>query len=282
MAGGRLSARAGGGSVFLLTDYGYGDELAGVLRAVVQGHAPDASVVDLTHDVAPFDVRAGGLALARAVPYLGPGVVVAVVDPGVGTGRRAVAVEAASPAAGPGYFVGPDNGVLSFALDLVGGASRAVALPPSLATARGVSTFDGRDVFAPAAARLWEGGPIDGLGEVISTETLVHLAVPHLHQRASGVDAEVVWVDRFGNAQLAATAENLGGTVERFVVEVGGTKAQARFVANFAALDADEIGVMVDANEKLSLVCNQRPAATVLGVRVGDVVTLEYRESTGP
>ena len=85
-----------------------------MLRAVVQRHAPEACVVDLTHDVNPFDVRAGALALARAVPYLGPGVVVAVVDPGVGTGRRAVAVEAAAAAGGPGYFVGPDNGVFVF------------------------------------------------------------------------------------------------------------------------------------------------------------------------
>ncbi len=117
-----MAARAGG-SVFFLTDYGLTDEFAGVMRAVVLRHAPGVPIIDLTHGVAPFDVRAGALALARAVPHLGPGVVLAVVDPGVGTQRRAMALSVARArgSGGPHHFVGPDNGLLPWAVDALGG-----------------------------------------------------------------------------------------------------------------------------------------------------------------
>src|SRR5579864_8280675 len=113
------------GAVFFLTDYGGADEFAGVMRAVVARHAPGAPLVDLSHDLPPFDVRAGALALERAAPFLGPGVVVGVVDPGVGSPRRGVAATPAG-ANGPGYFVGPDNGLLVWALEALGGVAAAV------------------------------------------------------------------------------------------------------------------------------------------------------------
>ncbi|MGH9017182.1 MAG: SAM-dependent chlorinase/fluorinase, partial [Acidimicrobiales bacterium] len=173
-----------GGAVFLLTDYGDDDEFAGLTRAVIRRLAPAAPVVDLTHGIPPFDVRAGAHALTRCVGFLGPGVVVAVVDPGVGSDRRAVAVEVGgavgvevgvgvgvgvevdpgpgNAATGPRYLVGPDNGLLVGAVDLLGGPVGVVSLTapglPSRAGRAGAgATFDGRDLFAPVAARLWAG-----------------------------------------------------------------------------------------------------------------------------
>ena len=274
------------GSVFLLSDYGSTDEFAGVVRAVVQRHAPGAPVVDLTHEVAPFDVRAGALALARAAPHLGPGVVVAVVDPGVGTPRRTVAVRAARPvsagSSSPGAehgaltFVGPDNGLLPWAIDAVGGAGQAVSLPGPVA-GDGRTTFDGRDVFAPAAARLWQGAALDQLGEAIDPGTLERLVLPRLAVSPGVLEAEVQWVDRFGNVQLAArpadaAAAGLGVEVG---VMTGGATHRARVVPAFADLGSDELGLVVDANGQLAVVCNRRSAATVLKVHPGDVVTVQ-------
>jgi S-adenosylmethionine hydrolase len=245
--GPRRSPSPGGGehragAVFLLTDYGYADEFAGMLRAVLAREAPGAPVVDLTHAIRPFDVRAGALALERIVPHLGPGVVVAVVDPGVGTTRRLVAVERAAPF-GPRCFVGPDNGLLGFALDALGGLAAAVELDRQAvraaclggdATSAGAAflrvgpTFDGRDVFAPAAAALWRGVPLSALGSTLPLGALVRLEPPWLAViDAPGervrVEAEVTWVDGFGNVQLSATPAELArvGDAERWEVHIG-------------------------------------------------------------
>jgi len=269
-----VAGRAGG-SVFVLTDYGLADEFAGVLRAVVQRDAPGASIIDLTHGVTPFDVRGGALALVRAIPYLGPGVVLAVVDPEVGTARRAVAVSVspAHGARGPHHFVGPDNGLLPWALDVVGGVDRAVALAPR-GESRG-STFDGRDLFAPVAAQLWQGVPLSHLGDEFDPRTLVRLSAPRLSASPGALESEVLWVDRFGNVQLAArpddaTAAALGIELEVVAAAVHG----ARRVQAFAELEFHALGLVVDANGHLALVCHRQSAATVLQVQPGAVVTL--------
>ncbi len=286
------------GSVFLLTDYGYADEFAGVLRAVISRLAPPAPIIDLSHDVAPFDVRAGALLLARTVVHLGPGVVVAVVDPGVGTSRRAVAVEVGGPDAasagpegpeGPRYFVGPDNGLLGFALDAQGGARSAVTLPAHPIPGRG-ATFDGRDVFAPAAARLWGGEALEALGSPLDVDDLVRLAPPVVSIGPGGIDTEVLWVDRFGNVQLAVSGDAVAADIQVMVLRTGGGTAadsgphtvDVRRVDSFAALQGDEIGVVVDSNGKLSVVCNQRSAATVLAVKAGDPISLDWAGTLPP
>ena len=277
--------RHGGGSVFLLTDYGHADEFAGVVRAVVVRDAPGAPLVDLTHDVPSFGVRAGALALRRAAPHLGPGVVLAVVDPGVGTARRAVAVsvESSGRRDGPGWFVGPDNGLLPWALDELGGADAAAVLRPSR---RGATTFDGRDVFAPAAACLWRGGAIEEVGDPIDPASLVRLPDPVISVRPGVVRCEVLWIDHFGNVQLAAgpddaTAAGLGldvataaGPDPALEVVTAGASWAVRRVGTFAELTGHELGLVADANGRLALVCDRRPAATVLGVGEGDEVTL--------
>ena len=240
-------------------------------------------MIDLTHGVTPFDVRAGALALARAVPHLGSGVVLAVVDPGVGTARRglAVAVRSTSGGEGPHHLVGPDNGLLPWALDALGGAEGVVSLPPPSRTVLG-ATFDGRDVFAPAAARLWQGTPLAELGDEADPDTLVRLATPRCSVSRGTIEAEVQWVDRFGNVQLAArpddaTAAALGDELEVVAAAVHG----AQRVRAFAALDPGALGVVVDANGHLALVCDRQSAATVLRVQPGDVVIVRTAGPAG-
>ena len=142
-------------TITFLSDYGLADEFVGVVKSVVRSIAPDVTVIDLTHDVEPHDVRGGGLTLARSAQYLVPGVVLAVVDPGVGTPRRGIAIEVGD---GQSILVGPDNGLLAPAVAMVGGADRAVALDnPEYQLPAPGPTFAGRDVFAPAAAHLCNG-----------------------------------------------------------------------------------------------------------------------------
>src|SRR3954468_16547693 len=150
-------------TISFLSDYGLTDEFVGVCKAVIRRVAPHVTVLDVCHEIPPHDVRAGSLALARAAQYLPTGVVLAVVDPGVGGERRAVAVEGAD---GEAYFVGPDNGLLASAVAMTGGAQRAVSLTNDeyQFPAPG-PTFAGRDIFAPAAAYLCAGVDVAELGE---------------------------------------------------------------------------------------------------------------------
>ena len=288
-----MEAPGRAGSVFLLTDYGDADGFAGVLRAVLARLAPGVTTVDLTHGIPPFDVRAGALALARAVPHLGPGVVLAVVDPGVGTARRALAVAVAvggpgsgsGTGTGPRFLVGPDNGLLLPALDLLGGPRAAVDLGPGPAADPadpadpGPVTFAGRDVFAPAAAGLWSGVPLDALGPPLEPSSLVRLPPPHLVRSGGTLEAEVIWIDRFGNLQLAGGAPDADavGLDGALVVLASGRTLPARRVRAFGLLDSRELGLLLDADGHLSLVYDRRPAATVLGVYVADIVILGSR-----
>ncbi len=248
------------------------------MRAVIVRDAPSAMVVDLTHEIPPFDVRQGALALERAAPHLGPGVVVAVVDPGVGTERRAVAVEVADRG-GPRYLVAPDNGVLSFAIDSLGGAIAAAELERPYRPPRAGPTFDGRDLFAPIAARLWSGSELADIGRIVDHTSLVHLEAPFLELGAGELRAEVLWIDRFGNVQLAATASDAeaAGLADSLEVEVEDEDAssqchRARRASSFSV--GTGLGLIVDSNARLALVCEGRSAATVLGVRPGDVLEI--------
>src|SRR5215203_2888469 len=163
-------------TVSFLTDYGLEDEFVGVVKSVLRDLAPHVTVIDLTHGVRPFDVRGGSLALARAIPYVAEGVVLPVVDPGVGTARRAVAVEVAG---GAGVLVGPDNGLLAPAVAIVGGAERAVELTnPDHHLAAPGATFAGRDLFAPVAAHLCNGVDLTELGPLVDADLLMPGMVP--------------------------------------------------------------------------------------------------------
>ena len=255
-------------ALHFLSDYGLVDEFVGVVHAVLHRRAPGVPVIDLTHQIPAFDVAAGGAALARAAPHLGSGVVLAVVDPGVATARRGLAV-GLGPGPGPAWMVGPDNGLLIPALEVLGGAEVAYQLAGGTG-----STFDGRDLFAPAAAHLITGGHPAQLGSRIEAGTLVS-APPTPPDRVVGttVVTAVAWVDAFGNVQLRAGPELLdglgipGGRIEVRGEPPGSVPAlTARRVTAFAELAPGELGLLVDASGRLALVVDRGSAADVLGL----------------
>ena len=188
-------------TITFLSDYGTRDEFVGVVKSVIRSIAPDVAVVDLTHEIQPYDVRGGSLTLGRAAQYLCPGVVLAVVDPGVGTERRAVAVEVGG---GQSYLVGPDNGLLAPAVAMSGGATAAVELTnPDYQLPAPGPTFAGRDVFAPAAAHLCAGVPlVDARPGHRPARPAPRAHADHREEDGGLLVAEVLWVDHFGNCQL--------------------------------------------------------------------------------
>jgi S-adenosylmethionine hydrolase len=260
-------------TITFLSDYGRTDEFVGVVHSVIRSIAPEVAVVDLTHDIAPYDVRGGGLALARATPYLCPGVVVAVVDPQVGTSRRPIAVEVGD---GASVLVGPDNGVLAPAVALCGGASRAVQLAnPEYQLPSDAVTFDGRDVFAPAAAHLCVGVDLAELGPSIDPISLFPAMVPLPREEEGRLHAEVLWVDRYGNAQLNVDPEELTPFADDVrLVMVDGARS-ARRVPAFADLEPGELGLVTDAYGLVAVVLDRRSAAGELGLSTGSEVTIE-------
>jgi S-adenosylmethionine hydrolase len=267
-------------TVFFVSDYGRTDEFVGVVHAVLRRLAPHARVIDLTHDVPAFDVRAGSATLARALPHLGPGVVLAVVDPGVGGPRRGVVVELAPQsreAEGPRWFVGPDNGLLTPALD----PGDRIAAASVLASPAGSATFDGRDVFAPAAAALCAGAAPDSLGSPVDPSGLCRLPgrVVELGTDEIGrhhLTTEVTWVDHFGNVQLAGVADLVPLSVTSVKVGVPTPARSVARVRTFGDLRSGEAGLLTDANSCLALVVNRGSAAEHFGLVAGSTVELVW------
>ena len=273
-------------TVSFLSDFGLADEFVGVVHSVIRSIAPDVGIVDITHGIRRHNIRAGGLTLARAANYLSPGVVVAVVDPGVGTHRRAVAVEVGD---GMSVLVGPDNGLLAPAVGLVGGASRAFEItnPDVILPSAGGATFDGRDVFAPAAAHLCNGLSISDLGPEIDPATLTPgvLPVSEIEQGEHGPElvCETLWVDHFGNCQLNVDPLELidiagpGGKVS-VVIGAGSASPDERVglrVESYDAIPTGRIGLIVDSSGLLSLAVARGSAADEL--QLGEGIEIRIR-----
>jgi len=257
-------------TVSFLSDYGTTDEFVGVVHSVIRQIAPEVRVIDLTHQVPAHDIRAGGLTLARSAQYLAPGVVLAVVDPGVGTARKAIAVEVGD---GESILVGPDNGLLAPAVAMVGGATRAVELTAEAYRFPAPGpTFAGRDVFAPAAAHLCNGVDLTELGPEIDPFSLTPAMIPITREEGDELIAEVLWTDQFGNLQLnvdPAEIESLGDRIElRF-----GTRSRTGIRhETYAEVAVGEIGLIVDSYGLVSLAVNRASAAEELGLYTGDEV----------
>jgi S-adenosylmethionine hydrolase len=294
-----VSRRDPAPAIYFLSDYGTADEFVGVVHAVLHRRAPGVPVIDLSHRIPPYDVAAGSAMLARCAPDLGAGVVLAVVDPGVGTDRRAVAVRvggggtdpAVPTAARPTWLVGPDNGLLAEAVAVLGGATGAIELGPvrpappggpgpQRVAGRG-PTFDGRDVLAPAAAHLALGGDPHLLGAPVDPLALVTepagRSLPEVRLLSTPGGTEVVTtvtaVDRFGNVQLALATRILdevglrpGGTAEVAVVHGPGRAVPVRRVVAFAELAEGELGLLIDSSGWPALVFDRASAAQALGL----------------
>jgi S-adenosylmethionine hydrolase len=256
------------------SDYGLDGHFVGVCHGVMARVAPRARVLDVSHAVAAQDVRQGAVVLAQAVPYLPRAVHLAVVDPGVGTGRGMVAVEA-----GGQVLVGPDNGLLVWAAEALGGVEAAHALEnPAFRLAPVSRTFHGRDVFAPAAAHLAAGVDPAELGPAVDPERLVRLERAAARAGGGRVAGRVVAVDHFGNLALDLRGDDLpeAGVAagDRLEVRVGGRAHRVVLAETFASVAAGELLLHENAFGSLELAVNLGRAADRLGARPGDRVEL--------
>ena len=261
-------------SISFITDYGLEDGFVAACHGVAARIAPRARIIDITHLVQPGDVRRGAAVLAQTVPYLPPGVHVAVVDPGVGTARRGVAVETAE-----GILVGPDNGLLSWAIASLGGASRAFQLTNGDLWLHPVSpTFHGRDIFMPVAAHLAAGTDLASAGDQIDLADVVTLPSPTSRVHDGEAEGEVMSVDRFGNVQLSIVAADVGelgiGYGSPLVVRAGRRLLTVPFLETFAAVAPGEIVAFTDSAGLISLAVNAGDAAQQLGLPPGAHVRL--------
>jgi len=248
------------------TDYGLSDGFVASCHGVIARLAPGVRVIDVTHGVAPGDVPRGAAVLAQTVPHLPPAVHIAVVDPGVGTARRGVA--ARTPG---GLLVGPDNGLLPWAAEALGGIESLVELANTEWFLPDVSrTFHGRDIFAPVAARLALGADLADAGPPADPATLVRLSDPVVAVGDGWLEAEVLTIDRFGNVQLAAAGDALDGLGQN--LRVGGVRAVRG--TTFAAAAPGGLVVYVDSAGRAAVAINGGRAAVVLSVTPGDVVRL--------
>jgi S-adenosylmethionine hydrolase len=263
-------------SILFLSDFGLDDEYVGLCHAVIARVAPEAKVIDLHHGVPPHDVVTGARTLAQAVRY-GPrdAVFLAVVDPGVGTRRRGIALQA-----GAALLVGPDNGVLMPAAAALRGVSAGVELEAGRVVSWPVSdTFHGRDVFAPAAARLAAGAELGEVGQGINPDTLTQLGSSSGPEVEQGrISTRVIGVDRFGNVRLGVRPEDLeaaGLVAGELILLAGGTPVPVRRARTYGELEPAAVGLLVDSAGRLAVVRNGASAAEHLGLRPGDAVELQ-------
>jgi S-adenosylmethionine hydrolase len=265
--------------VSLLSDFGLRDPSAGIMRAVVAGICPTASIVDLAHDVAKFAIRDGALLLWSAVPYLPVGAHVAVVDPGVGTARQGIAIETLRG----DCLVGPDNGLLMPAAARLGGITHAHLLEnPHYSLPDISSSFHGRDVFAPAAAHLAAGVPIDELGRAVDPRRLLELEWPRPDILPGRLRAQAIYLDTFGNTKLSALTEDLVSALpgltfgEPVVVRIVDGRAHrdvtARWARTFGDVPEGAPLLTADSYGRVSLSIHQGSAATEFGVKLDTVI----------
>jgi S-adenosylmethionine hydrolase len=258
------------------TDYGHADDFAGVCRAVIARIAPGTEVIDITHGIARHDVREAAAVLCESVPYGPRAVHLAVVDPGVGGHRRAVAVRSAE-----GHvFVGPDNGLLPPAIDIAGGATEAVDVSTSpFRLERASATFHGRDLFAPVAAHHASGAELSAAGNPIDPGSLERTPVsrPRIEQHRAFAHADRI--DGFGNISLDVGAEELRGHPLAGAGRVSvGSRSRRRTAVRATTFEEVADGAFLfyeDSSGRMAVAVNRGDASEVLDVRVGDEVELE-------
>jgi S-adenosylmethionine hydrolase len=251
--------------ISLTTDYGLLDGFVAACHGVIARIAPQIRVIDVTHQIPPADVRRGAAVLAQTVPYLPTAVHVAVVDPGVGTARRAIALRTPN-----GLLVGPDNGLLPWAAEALGGVVEAVALTSPVWFPEISATFHGRDVFAPAAARLALGADLTEGGPLLDPAELVRLPDPRVAVGPGWLAAEVLTIDRFGNVQLAATAAELAGLGR--TVRVNGVPAVRG--ETFGTVPPGGLVVLLDSAGLVAIAVNGGRAVDLLGVSPGELLRI--------
>ncbi len=251
--------------ITLTTDFSMSDAYIGMMRGAILSIAPDINIVDLAHDINPHDVFEGAFVLQTAYRFFPDGTVhVVVVDPGVGSVRRRIAMECGSH-----YFVGPDNGVFSYTIRTAQNCSAVeIDVPPPGPGLRGL-TFEGRDIFAPAAARIASGVPLSEIGRPV--EDLVTLNIPRPRVNEVTIDGKIVYIDHFGNcvSNIEATEiERLGGSLQ---VSVAGQSVGPLRVS-YSDVPVGEALAIINSLDHLEIAINQGNAETDLNVKVGTPV----------
>lgn len=252
--------------ITFLSDYGYDDEFAGVCRSVISQIAPEALVVELGHGIGRQDVLQGAVALANSLPFCSPGVHLAVVDPGVGTDRRCVAVRVENQNR---VLVGPDNGLFTLAIDRLGGAVEAVDLGESAFRLEPVSaTFHGRDIFAPVAAHLSMGATLTEAGESIDPADLARLDIPAAEVVEGRATAHCLYVDHFGNATLDLAVDQIAGwqleTGAELELSAPDGSFEAIWASTFADAEPGDLLLFEDSSGALAIAANGGNAAALL------------------
>lgn len=248
-------------AIAFLTDFGLRDHYVGAMKGVMLGICPDATLVDITHDVTPQDIVEGALELAAAYRYFPEGTIfVAVVDPGVGSTRRGIAA-----AAGDYFFVAPDNGLLTLVLQQLPPSTVVELTDPQYARSTVSRTFEGRDRFAPAAAWLASGTAIASLGSTISNYERVEIPLPRVTPDA--VVGVVLRVDRFGNLITnidRSTLENFGPAAQLRVT--AGSHNVGAVIATYADAPVAEVCALVGSTDRLEIAVNRGSAAELLSL----------------
>ncbi|MEN9230923.1 MAG: SAM-dependent chlorinase/fluorinase [Thermostichus sp. DG02_5_bins_236] len=255
--------------ISLVTDFGLRDPYVAIMKGVIYTLAPQAQLMDLTHGIPPQDVAAARFALMTAYPYMPLGTIhLAVVDPGVGSSRRAIALQTAQ-----GYWVGPDNGLFSGALAR-SPALAAIELnnPRYWRTPEPSPTFHGRDIFAPVAAHLANGIPLAELGDPIDPAELVRLDWPEPQPTPNGYQAVIQAIDHFGNCISTLPGQLLQG--RSWCVWVKGTRIPAALT--FADSTVGDLIAVVGSSGWLEIAQNQGNASQTLGLRVADEIQVEW------
>jgi len=258
--------------ITLTTDFGFQDPFVGIIKGVIAAINPQAQVIDLTHGVPPQNVMAGALVLQHSVRYFAAGTIhVVVVDPGVGSARKPILIEYADAC-----LIGPDNGVLSLALESKP-PDRIIELTNTDFHLQHISkTFHGRDIFAPVAAHLSLGVPPSEFGKPL--DTLVNLSMPQIVRGENRLDGEIIYADGFGNLFTNIREHDLTGLPrERVQVALAGMPPGA-LVTAYAGVSAGEFSCLFNSWGLLEIAINKGNAMERTGAKIGDKVTVTVKE----
>jgi S-adenosylmethionine hydrolase len=269
--------------ISFLSDFGF-DGAAAICRGVMLGIAPDAQIVDIAHSVGKYAIRDGAYLLWTALHWMPVGAHLGVVDPGVGTSRRPVAVRVARGDA----LVGPDNGLLLPATTRLGGIVEARELDPTRLRrldwipSEPSHTFHGRDLFAPVAARLALGEPFEDVGEPVDPSSLVALPWPTARANGSRLETAVLYTDSFGNLRLAGTRGDLEAAIgslepgQALLIQSPdtGSEHQAAWAETFGAVSPGEPLVYVDSSGSIAIAVSQGSATAAFGLATGSAIRL--------
>ena len=266
--------------VCFLTDFGLADDFVGTCHGVIKRIAPEAEIIDVTHGIPGQAVLQGALVLSNTLPYMPVGVHLAVVDPGVGGSRRALALRDCDGR----LFVGPDNGLLLPAAERAGIDEVRELANPTYALESISRTFHGRDLFAPAAAHLATGVPLDELGPSLSPDALVRLDLPVARFAEGTIDAVALFVDSFGNVALNLTRDDVEsvGVVPgtRLELEIAGERYYAVAARTFADARIGDVILYEDSYRNMSVAISRGSAASLLHAEPGQELRIRLAGGT--